>query len=101
MNMKKMKGMFFGMAAGIIAAGLLTGLTAASCPAYAETGTENGPGAETETMTENAAAMTAMYRVYENGTGWSEYTADNTLSICSLVRCVIFVSPFFGIFTYI
>lgn len=78
MNMKKMKGMFFGMAAGIIAAGLLTGLTAASCPAYAETGTENGPGAETETMTENAAAMTAMYRVYENGTGWSEYTADNT-----------------------
>lgn len=73
MNMKKMKGMFFGMAAGILAAGL----TAASCPAYAETGAENSAEAGMENGTE-AEKMTALYRVYENSTGWSEYTADNT-----------------------
>lgn len=73
MNMKKMKGLFFGMAAGV----LVAGLTAASCPAYAETGTGDSAEAGTENGTE-AAKMTALYRVYENSTGWSEYTADNT-----------------------
>lgn len=83
--MKKIKGLFLGTAAGILAAGILTGLTASSRPVYAETGTETNVEVTAEPTAENITepveAMAAMYRVYENNTGWSDYTADNTYAI--------------------
>lgn len=88
MGITRIKQLLFGVAAGSFMMAATAGFTFLS---YAQTGMSGGPGAPVsvesasgDTSTgapvsgETEPDMSAMYRIYANGTDWSGYGKDNT-----------------------